>query len=510
MFTPTLTPFTKALQGKITSEDQLAEVLALRTVTDIETADEVYYQPGPFKHHNFVQRLRMNLPTPAIGYLAAPFATPLIPVPEVHTWAYVREALRMVYLRQKRLPLNIVFPNVPELPGLGYVTEDGLIGYTESWDKALRDIQTVIRPGRYIKKVNPDYTDKQVMDIVHTLNDSELSIHTTWDDPKEWRRVYEHGPQSCMGRKTPDSFGLGREDIHPVEVYARENNGIGLMWVENAHGVIGARTIITDDDKYVRLYVSDYLPSAGPFLKDHLDAEGIHHFECALDGRELERIEARDGRLICPFIDGDNRVRDDDDYLTAGYGDLIPDHASGRVDDESMRSCDCCGGRTHEDDLRYSERHDQHICEYCADSDYVYAIVNYRGHTHTDLIRYHDAIEVNGEHYLDDSDVLYHHGFRAVDGEWFPEDEVVYDELNDEDIHTNDAVELTCGIHQGKWTHTRNVLETHDGGHIADDDPELVTLISGDYASLDECRIHGGEYYLITDLQEELDLEDAA
>lgn len=491
-----MSPFLDALAGKITSEDQLQAVLNLYDKEGPESAlgRRALVNGHPF--YSIVSTI-VHYQKTTIDPLLNKITTSYIARSDDHKYAWVmlREILRMDFLRTEcKLPVDIRY-SCERVPGFGYMNPEGEWFYTESWAKGEKDIQTGIRPGRYIRKIKPHLSDKGVMDLVHDLNDSNFVVKTTWDDAKEWRRVYEDGPHSCMGGKTPESFGL--KHTHPVEVYAREENGIGLMWVENSHGRIGARTIVTGNKYYIRIYKSEYLPKAADFLLEHLKAAEYVLNGSALIGRKLNYIEACNGGIICPYIDSAGYEIDiiGDSYLVIrdeGKGEYKPCHSTGRL--EGHYYCDHCEEHVSEE-TTFVDFNDYNVCNYCIDNYYVYAVTNRNGYQ--EYIPEDDAIQTeDGEWFLNDNNILEANDYREVYGDWIHIDSLSFDEVAEEYVPEGETSECEAGRYQGKWTHDDNIVQTVGGLDVHKEDPDITYT--------------GGSYYTADELQEELDLEEVA
>lgn len=183
-------------------------------------------------------------------------------------------------------------------------TIDGArIAYTQDAAKGAGDIQTRVKPGRYLTQFYGDVFDAPTIARMAAEFDNEfgekltLSFARTADDIE---RVYKDGPSSCMSRVACyyDS------SAHPVRVYAAGD--LQLAYLER-DGAITARALVWPEKLvHSRIYgdttrLADVLESAG-------------YSKGSLEGAKLTRIE-EDGGFVVPYIDDVNSCKDCGDYL---------------------------------------------------------------------------------------------------------------------------------------------------------------------------------------------------
>lgn len=281
-----------------------------------------------------------------------------------------------------KLPDEVKQQQIPHLatkPG-----NAGMIAYTQSPVAGAADRQQVMKAGRYIRQHCEDLDDEDVKQLAAVIMSSlSAGMHMS-HDPNEFARVYENGPSSCMAYgRNGKAFGrliVNGEFFHPTRVYAHPDNNIRIAWLE-VEGRIGARTLVNVKHKtHSTIYSSDSIAKAGPRLQNWLNEQGYHHSDSALDYEKLLRVspDAYPHAIICPFIDPGNRGVDVyRDHLTVRGNDEA-DHETGCLQDYNTVNsvdwhCDCCGEGFSDDDERYYDHYDDHICEGCADSHYTYA-----------------------------------------------------------------------------------------------------------------------------------------
>ena len=133
-----------------------------------------------------------------------------------------------------------------------------LVAFTESDDKGERDIQTPMRPGRYLKRYYPELNDKEVLRLAEWFTTgllpapiglSKLDFATT---PEAIASIYAEGPESCMSGEAR-SFGEG--DVlsrHPASVYGAGDLAVAYMM--NGGKVIARAVVWPSARTYGRAY----------------------------------------------------------------------------------------------------------------------------------------------------------------------------------------------------------------------------------------------------------------
>ncbi|MFA5388106.1 MAG: hypothetical protein WC322_07035, partial [Candidatus Paceibacterota bacterium] len=147
----------------------------------------------------------------------------------------------------------------------------GMVAYVESVDKLKRDIQTRVKPGRFLTKFFSDVLSEKEIKMwaerATAASEARSTLHFVEStDPDGWEWVYEsaHNFSSCMMYDHPDerylSEGLYGE-YHPVRAYAYPGNGLRLAYIGDPVGTPGgrvyARAIVRDTKGYegfIRVY----------------------------------------------------------------------------------------------------------------------------------------------------------------------------------------------------------------------------------------------------------------
>jgi hypothetical protein len=309
-----------------------------------------------------------------------------------HTyWWHLRETERLQNGTYTAIPDSIL-GRIPEsvkrreFPHMaGKTNNAGKVAFTENHAKGAKDVQTVMKPGKYLRRVLKDkVTDHKLKDLVAELNAAtDFEVMTT-TLPGVARNVYIDGPQSCMSHgknRFGNTFDLDDNWRHPIEaLFWPDGSGdIMLVYVENA-GRPCARVLVNkESEKYPSIYVGDWAPSAKDVLNNWLESNGYTQSDDALEGATIPRIDLRNGKILCPYIDCQNLgVEIYNEHLMIG-GDFKAAYEHGYVpEDDDRRTCDECGDATDDDDIHSVEDGQEAICTDCLNRNYVQAVVDYR------------------------------------------------------------------------------------------------------------------------------------
>lgn len=285
----------------------------------------------------------------------------------------------------KRMDTETLLREIPHLATKG--SNKGKIAYTESTRKGVEDIQSVMKPGKYLRRVLKDtVSDQELKDMVAELySAADFEIKTTAEADKI-AEVYMDGPNSCMShgrdkfQNTIDTDGDWR---HPTEAYAHPDSAIELAWVE-VQGRPAARVLINTQEKlHSTRYTSDWCRGAKGALDEWLIEQGFRYSPEALDGQPMAIIPLQNGGVLCPYIDASGRPVDDE--LIIGEGEFHAPHDKGYFyldgrdaeedGDEDEGHCDYGDHICHIEDLMAIDGHGD-VCDGCRMDNFVRAFVN--------------------------------------------------------------------------------------------------------------------------------------
>jgi hypothetical protein len=339
-----------------------------------------------------------------------------------------------------------------------------LLAYHQNGDKMMRNIQTQIKPGRYLQEFFSDvlsekdiryWAERQVAYATH----NELRFIGN-DDPDGWVWVYEHpsGFSSCMQYNHTSRYLDGRlgpdTPYHPVRCYAHPENNLALAYLgddrkQHPNGRVYARAIVNTAAKtYARLYGDNR-------IQHQLEKAGYAYDSDALRGQWLQCIELPWGGWAMPYLDGsatevDLRPNGGEPYFKVVYdGEYGAQNSEGMIESESSTvTCPCCGEHFDDDeDFTYVEDRGESICQSCRDSDYQYA-VGFRGR----------------EDYFHIDDCVY----CESDGRWYLEEYASRNDVYECPIRERwygleNMVNATCGDYEDQYIHESRAYELPDG-----------------------------------------------
>jgi hypothetical protein len=321
------------------------------------------------------------------------------------------------------------------------------IAFTESAEKGMRDIQTVISPGRYLERFyGASLRQQTIRDLarayVTRLATPAFKIARMSD---EIVRVYRKGPGSCMSKDVIYYEG----DEHPVSVYGLEPgqslddipHALTLAYLEIEERIT-ARALINERDKvFMRLYGDTEL------LWKSLLASGYNSGNP--HGYTVRSISSDRGDYVMPYIDAGKSSaygaanvsrREDRFVIVKGYGDQ-----AGRTD-----------GVLNEPES--DEDADQNYCERSHEltsEDLYEVIINDSGRTsywsESAVADY--ATRINGCYYCDSlvaqdghgADFVVRggtHSYCELTDDYWPLDEMRCCEVTDDYFHESGMTEI--------------------------------------------------------------------
>lgn len=256
--------------------------------------------------------------------------------PEELPWR-MREEARFLTGVYAPVPWADRLPAIPDHFAHLSSANPGLIAFTDTAEKAEADLQTPIKPGRYLTRFYPDLAAHQVRDIQEAMpRAAKLCFASTAD---EIEGIYTRGPSSCMSHDD----GHFESPCHPVRVYG--GSDLQLAYITNKLGLPTARALIWPEKKrHGRTYGHESL------LIQALEREGYQR--ASLCGARIRRIPVRhdDSLVVMPYIDDDQSFDIvDDDWLVIG-GPYSANNTTGIAEIKDMTCCDRCEDRVADDE----------------------------------------------------------------------------------------------------------------------------------------------------------------
>lgn len=280
------------------------------------------------------------------------------------------------------IPAEHKYKLLKQLPRPG-MKEPGLVAFYPNDEKREKQLLTVIKPGRYLRKYlvddngEPLYSDTQIEEWANQwiTEYSKLKVVLLSKSTDIVNAYTESGLRSCMSHET-SSFASYPH--HPCAVYGEgykkggydEPQGEDDVWIETDTRLaviykkdeeekpenIIARCVVWPEKKVRASVYGDYHK-----LTMLLDAQGYDKDGEFTDAR-MRRLENDNGQTVCPYFDFGCGVSVSGDHIIADpYGE------GGENQNGLMISgCQCqdCGGMFDEDDMRFSEWGDRY-CDEC-------------------------------------------------------------------------------------------------------------------------------------------------
>jgi hypothetical protein len=202
-------------------------------------------------------------------------------------------------------PLPWTLEPIPDHFAHVSIDKGSMVAFTPDEAKGQIDIQTRMKPGRYLAKFYPHLTGDEVRALAVELDKAnEVRFAETADDMET---VYTNGPNSCMSHDASDYAS----PIHPVRVYAAGDLAVAYL----------SSVALGEDDFRAsaralcwpakKLYGRIYGDSGR--LAPALAALGYEEGE--LDGAKVRKV--RHGSLyVLPYIDGCQSVEDHGSHFT--------------------------------------------------------------------------------------------------------------------------------------------------------------------------------------------------
>lgn len=346
-------------------------------------------------------------------------------------------------------------------------TDSKFLAYTQDSDKGERDIQTQIKPGKYLTKYFGGvltakqikyYATWQVTGKREYIADAwGLAFTNTSDGISD---VYREGPKSCM------TFKHRSTSEHPCRVYAAGD--LALAYLTDDKGKVRARALVWPEQKiFGRVYPNDYNWKVDGFasLQESVDcASSLENrlielgfsFDTestAFVGAKLQKIDSWFGGYVMPYLDHGYNVSDNGDhFIMCRYGDY---------------NCSGLNGTVGED----QEEH-EYTCDNCDDGIDDYTTV-YTGVTRRNGFLHGRYSQAWCDHCRDN------YAF------WCEATEEYY---SDSEVESARVGDMTVCL---AWAEIHCFLSDYDGEWFYHDDESPVVLENGDTWSESEFEQHG-------------------
>jgi hypothetical protein len=421
-------------------------------------------------------------------------------------------------IEQGYAPIN-PWSLVLEWPHMSEV-DPSMLAYTQTDEKGQKNLQTRVKPGRYLAKAFPSAPDHAIRDAVSSTRTDYIITH----DMEKMIDVVRNGPYSCM-----KNHGT---KYHPYRVYDPDL-GWGLAYLER-DGKYLVRALVLDQDGnkcFVRTFEGDpdaSTSSSSKGMEQWLEGQGYEHVGGWPEGARLRLLRDGMGRIVAPYIDGvlDKVDIGGDHLVLSEYGDLTLESQQGYVEDpEPAWTCDECGAGMGEDDDSnpVGQGDDSYVCDDCLNRCFSRVRGYSRFSSYSEYYVPDDlAIAVDGEDY--DSQRLPEFIVQLDDGNYAHEDNVVNCDGDyyhiDECVKTHDGdywVEWECVVlcaksgDSGEWAKRSGCTNVEGCGWCLDDELGYCEFLERDWPEDDlvdvEC-VDGTDVYVSSENVEAFKLTD--
>ncbi len=233
------------------------------------------------------------------------------------------------------------------------IKNPGVLAFTDDDDKGQRDIQTQMKPGKYLKqfigeKLTLMYGENQANALIAQMaaefgNFSQPEKLRFADTAEEMVRVYTHGPASCMSHATENYAG----GVHPMNTLAAGD--IQVAYIERRPNEVTARTIVWPEKKIWNRIYGD-----AARLRPLLEAQGYKASNGdGFNGARVAKIKSKNHNdmVIAAYIDGHPWAKESEDgshLIIDPDGVILAQQTSGVADLGTL--CKICEkkGRTNE------------------------------------------------------------------------------------------------------------------------------------------------------------------
>lgn len=224
------------------------------------------------------------------------------------------------------------------------VDKEAFLAFTESPEKGSADIQTRIKPGRYLERYfgEPGILSPHVVkDLCSKFsNQYEANIVYYAATSDEIEKVYLTGPTSCMSKRG-DSYPTKE---HPVRMYAAGDLQVAYLKRDDKPS---ARVVIWPEKKIMNSSFYGDSARLRPILTKQGYKEGILHGAKLLMKKSSQRGAKGTFSFIAPHADGCNGMHVQGDHLILGpnpkdKNDVIAFGGGSGVTELVVEGCQAC------------------------------------------------------------------------------------------------------------------------------------------------------------------------
>lgn len=266
-------------------------------------------------------------------------------------------------------------------------SKPGYFSYTKNDVHGHEDLQTVVKPGRYLAQYHADMPEARKAEIIAQCAAYVSGTYGLATTVADITTIYNTaaGPNSCMRRKNSSvyewqkHFDAGHFSHHPCAVYAAElGSDLAVAYYGPLTSVSQRAVVWPAKKQFLLKNGAPNIYGTGPLLS-LLQRDG-YQSTTQFTGARIARLPYKDGVLL-PYIDGSDQaypltptqliLDDAQDPDDKGYSAQETCGYAGADDADSLieeAECDVCGGTFDADDLRNGECEDcrnSWTCEHC-------------------------------------------------------------------------------------------------------------------------------------------------
>lgn len=268
------------------------------------------------------------------------------------------------------------------------VSDGAMVAFTENANKGERDVQTKMKPGRYLTKFYPHLSGDEVRELATRVDRAiEVKFATTRE---AWVEVYCNGPHSCMAYPLNDEH-WNVQDTHPVEVYCAGD--LELAYLASCElGQDGfrasSRAIVWPAKKvYKRIY--------GDRERMQAALEALGYSEGVLQGARMLKIMEGEA-FVVPYLDCGHRAREEGDFLIIDNQGEVDCEVTCGLAEDNLVYCDYYEERR-QGPLVYIRDREENWCQDAANEHAFYCQGNGDHYSYDTT-----EIEIDGETYSED------------------------------------------------------------------------------------------------------------